>query len=168
MFVFLCLVRLHAIIHPSTPSRFLSVFQMRATRPHSHTCCLAFWMSSLLLWTAPRVVKWHGPPSLVASFQLSLLLWCICPSLFTSSSLFVHSFFLFFCSSDLSLFSSTPLFPPMPLLLLTLIFLPLSVYMCFVPGSQRVCVTAAALPVQVDSDWFSGASSPGPCWAEGA
>lgn len=44
-------------------------------------------------------------------------------------------------------------------LLLMLNFSPsFCLLMCFVPGSQRERVTAAAFPVQVDSDWFPAAN----------
>ncbi len=66
MFVFLCLARLPAPLLSLSLS--LSLSQPFRWQPHAHvhTRCLAFWMSSLLLWTTPHVVKWHGPPPLVA------------------------------------------------------------------------------------------------------
>ncbi len=109
---------------------FLSAFQMRATRPRSHTCCLAFWMSSLLLWTAPRVVEWHGPPPLVAwlivymepNFMPSLhphsysdsSSESFFPSLFTSSSLFIPPLLILLhpLISTNAVASFHPYFPP--------------------------------------------------------
>lgn len=70
-----------------------------------------------------------SPLPVVVSFHLTLILQV--------------SFFYFFLS----------------VLLLTLYFSPsFCLLMCFVPGSQRECVTAAAFPVQVDSDWFPAAN----------
>lgn len=178
MFVFLCLVRLPAIILP--PPLSLSLSDESHTPTFTHM--LFGFLNELIVVvdrsTYCRVARstpsccltdcLHGA-QLYASSLPSLLLRCFLPSLFTSSSLF-PLFSPSVCSSHLSSFSSTPLFPPMLLLLFILIFLPLclSLCMCFVPGSQWECVTAAALPVQADSDWFSGASSPGPCRAERA
>lgn len=88
-----------------------------------------------------------------------LFIWNLTLYFFLAFSLFlfIHS----------SLFSPTPCFHQCCCFLLPL-FSSLCVCACFVPCSQRECVTAAALPVQADSDWFSGASHPGPHRPEGA
>ena len=68
-------------------------------------------MSSLLLWTTPRVVEWRSPPPLVAWLIVYVVPNFICPSL---SSSFLLSVFLSFClsmslsSSHLSFFSPPP------------------------------------------------------------
>lgn len=69
------------------------------------------------------------PLPVVVSFHLTLILQL--------------SFFYFFLSELLLMLYFSPSF---------------CLLMCFVPGSQWECVTAAAFPVQVDSDWFPAAN----------
>lgn len=123
------------------------------------TCCMVY---PLLLfdWLFTCSLTLCTPPTLTPPLiPLSLLVYI--PS--TMPSFFLA--FILFILPHLVLLH--PLFRPI-LLLLFLLFSSLSACMCFVPGSQWECVTAAALPVQADSDWFSGASSPWPHRAEGA
>lgn len=99
----------------------LSLSHIRATHPLSHTCCLALWMSSLLLWTAPpSLIAWQivyiepnfiFPPSRHSSSSLF-------PSLFTSSLLLsflsIHSSHL--STDDIASFHNyfSPFSPPPP------------------------------------------------------
>lgn len=122
-FVFLCCVCPPAIILAPFSLLSLSDFQMRATRPQPNTC-VALWISSLLLRTAP--------PSLIAwpvLFILNQTFPLLMPrSLLTSSS--VLSFLSFYLFIPLSSFSTTHFFPPVFLLLFTLVFLPPPLSVC--------------------------------------
>lgn len=121
------------------------------------TCCRVAWSTPSCCQTDCLHEAWlHAPlPALAPSLMLpSFLVYMLFISFFPTSHYsppppYFHQCGCFFC---------LPFFLPTLSLFLSL----------FVPHSQWECVTAAALPVQADSDWFSGASCPGPCWAERA